>query len=90
MKKQQKHLGLWFGNKITNKIIKPCQNTSETVESKTGIPKEKYISPEEGQKTTDELRLIMINVDTNAKIAMYVKKIIFWILLHVVTKMINI
>ena len=53
-----------IGNKITNRITKkkPPQNTSETVESETEIPKERhiyiYIYPEEKQQIIDELRLI--------------------------------
>ena len=39
-----------IGNKIAKKITKRSpQNTSETVESETEIPKERYISPKERQ-----------------------------------------
>ena len=44
-----------IGNKITKKSP---QDNSETVESETEIPKERYISPEERQRIIDKLRLI--------------------------------
>ena len=47
---------------MTDQITKLCKNssqsTSETVESKTKIPRERYISPEKRQKIIDELRWI--------------------------------
>ena len=49
----------FIGNKISNKITKKSQqSTSETTERETEVPKERYISPEERQQITDELRLI--------------------------------
>ena len=43
--------GDFIGNKIANKISKKSlQNTSETVDCETEIPKERYISPEERQQ----------------------------------------
>ena len=53
-----------IGNKIAERIIKfskiSPQNSSETVvnEHDKHIPKEWYISPEERQKTIDDLKLI--------------------------------
>ena len=48
-----------IGKKFANKIKKKStQNTLETVECETGIPKKGIISPEERQQSTDELRLI--------------------------------
>ena len=52
-----------IGNKIANRITKVMKNSqeynSETVtnEHDKEIPKERYIPPEEGQETIDELRL---------------------------------
>ena len=44
--------------KIANKItIKSPQNTSATVESETKIPKERWMSLEQGQEIVDELIL---------------------------------
>ena len=49
----------FIGNEIAKKITKKSpENTSETVESETEIPKERYISPEEREQINDELRLI--------------------------------
>ena len=46
-----------IGNKTADKITKrSSQNTSETVERKAGILKERYMSPEERQQIIDELR----------------------------------
>ena len=53
-----------IGNKIANRITKVSknspQNNSETVKNEHDkeIPEERYISPEERQKITDDLRLI--------------------------------
>ena len=53
-----------IGNKIANRIAQVSkhsqQNQSETVinEHDKEIPKERYISPEEWQKSIDDLRLI--------------------------------
>ena len=54
----------FIANKIANIIIKvsknPSQNNSETVtnEHDKEIPIESYISPEEGQKIIDDLKLM--------------------------------
>ena len=54
--------GNLIGNKIAYEITKASKklprNISQAVLSKTEIPREKYISPEESQKIIDELRLI--------------------------------
>ena len=51
-----------IGNKIGNKGMKVSEHSpqtiEETVESEAGLPKERYISPEEIQKTIDDLRFI--------------------------------
>ena len=53
-----------IGNKIANKITNVSrsspQNNSVTITNKhdKGIPKERYVSPEERQKVIDDLRLI--------------------------------
>ena len=53
-----------IGNKIANKITNVSrsspQNNSVTIANKhdKGIPKERYVSPEERQKVIDDLRLI--------------------------------
>ena len=58
-KKTPEATGDLIGNKISNKTTaKSPQNTSETVNSETEIPIEKYISPEERLQIIDELRLI--------------------------------
>ena len=48
-----------IGDKIADKITKISkhllQNTSETVESETEIPRERYMSPEERQQIIHEL-----------------------------------
>ena len=54
-----------IGNKIANKMLKVSkysqQNNSETVtnENDKGIPKERYISPEERQEINDEINIIV-------------------------------
>ena len=53
-----------IGNKIANKITNVSrsspQNNSVTIKNKhdKGIPKERYVSPEERQKVIHDLRLI--------------------------------
>ena len=53
-----------IGNKIADRITKDSKNSeennSETVKNEHDkeIPKERYISPEERQKSIDDLRLI--------------------------------
>ena len=52
-----------IGNEISEKITKKLQqNNSETItiEHDKEIPKERYISPEERQKTIDNLRLLIV------------------------------
>ena len=44
-----------IGNKITDKVTAKPHNQDEVI---NGIPKERYISPEERQKIIDELRLV--------------------------------
>ena len=54
----------WIGNRIANRIKKISrsspQNNSEMITSKhvKETPKERYISPEERQKTIDDLKII--------------------------------
>ena len=52
-----------FAIKITNKITKVSrtllQSNSETIANDKEISAERYIYPEERQKITDELRLIL-------------------------------
>ena len=45
----------WSNYKSLKKLP---QNTSETVESETKIPRKRYISPEKRHKIIDELKLI--------------------------------
>ena len=51
MKETGQTTGDLIGNKFAIKITKKsAQSTSETVESESEIPKERYISPEERQQ----------------------------------------
>ena len=60
--KKAEATGDLIGSKIANKITKASrnlpQNTSETIESETEIPRERCISPEKRQKIIDDLRLV--------------------------------
>ena len=54
-----------IGNKIADKITtvskksaKELQNNETDVDVQGATPKKRYISPEEGQQTIDELRLV--------------------------------
>ena len=50
-----------FGNKITDKIISASKKSSKELlsnEANNEEPKERYISPQEGQKIIDDLRLV--------------------------------
>ena len=64
IKKIAEATGYLIGNEIANKITKASNNSqqknSETVKNENDkeIPKEKHISPEERQKSIDDLRLI--------------------------------
>ena len=53
-------IGNKIANKITNVSRRSPQNNSVTItnEHDKGIPKERYVSPEERQKVIDDLRLI--------------------------------
>ena len=63
IQKTAKAIGDLIGNKVTDKITKISKTSQEnnletaTNEHEKGIPKEKYISPEERQKIIDDLRL---------------------------------
>ena len=53
-------IGNKIANKITNVSRRSPQNNSVTItnEHDKGIPKERYVSPEERQKVIGDLRLI--------------------------------
>ena len=53
LKKTAKTTGDLIGNKIADKITAKPHNKDEVI---NGIPKERYISPEERQKIIDELK----------------------------------
>ena len=54
LKETAKGTGDLIGNKIADKITAKPHNKDEVI---NGVPKEKYISPKERQKITDELKL---------------------------------
>ena len=54
LKETAKATGDLIGNKIADKITAKPHNKDEVI---NGIPKERYISPEERQKIIDELKL---------------------------------
>ena len=54
LKQTAKETGDLIGNKIADKITAKPHNQDEVI---NGIPKERYISPKERQKITDELKL---------------------------------
>ena len=54
LKQTAKETGDLIGNKIADKITAKPHNQDEVI---NGIPKERYISPKERQKLTDELKL---------------------------------
>ena len=54
LKETAKATGDLIGNKIVDKITAKPRNKDEVI---SGIPKEIYISPKEGQKIIDELKL---------------------------------
>ena len=58
----QKQLMIWLVIKITEVWQNSQQNSSETITNKHGkeIPKERYISPEEGEKLINNLGLDII------------------------------
>ena len=62
IQKRAEGTGDLSGNKIANKITKAWkyspEDTSETFESETETPEERYIYPEERQKIIGELKLI--------------------------------
>ena len=55
LKETAKATGDLIGNKIADKVTAKPHNQDEVI---NGIPKERYISPEERQKIIDELRLV--------------------------------
>ena len=55
LKKTAKAIGDLFGNKIADKITSASKKSHDEVNNE--IPKEKYIYPNERQKTIDELKL---------------------------------
>ena len=63
IQKAAKTTGDLIGNKIENRIKKVSKNSQQNIletvtnEDDKEIPKERYVSPEERQEITDELRL---------------------------------
>ena len=65
IQKTAKATGDLIGNKIADKITsaskksaKELQNNETKVDVQRATPKKRYISPEEGRQTIDELRLV--------------------------------
>ena len=70
LKETAKATGDLIGNKIADKIVAKPSKKSQSDEVINRIPKERYISPKERQKTIDELKLAEYNngIPKNSKL----------------------